>query len=69
MKNIVDKKLEALGLEITVTQSEEDSQVIVFIDTPDEEIFPCNEKGPTGFRVYLNGDIENPLWGEFKCKP
>jgi hypothetical protein len=49
-----------LGVNLEIYRSKHDGAVVVQIDTPELEE---DSGGPTGLRVYLNDDMDDPIWG------
>ncbi len=49
-----------IGLRFDCYQAD-DGAAVVHIET-DEDLLPCNERGPRPLRVYLNDDTDAPLW-------
>ena len=54
-------ELAKLGVGVDIYRSKIDGAVVVHIDT-NEELLPCDAAGPTGLRVYINDDTDNPVY-------
>lgn len=53
--------MQELGVGVDIYRSSIDGAVVVHIDTEEDKL-PCDTLGPTGLRVYINDDTDNPIW-------